>query len=79
MGVEPTTSGVLAMHALYRLSYVVRTVRYCDISELGLVLLIPDHVAQSVERRASIPEVVGSIPTVVGRNFQPAQCGFHSE
>ena len=34
----------------------------------------PDHVAQSVERRASIPEVVGSIPTVVG---QPAQCSFH--
>ena len=39
----------------------------------------PDHVAQLVERRASIPEIVGSIPTVVGQNFQPAQWGFHSE
>ena len=39
----------------------------------------PDHVAQSVECRASIPEVVGSISTVVGQNFQPAQCDFHSE
>ena len=37
------------------------------------------HVAQSVEGRASIPEVVGSIPTVVGQNFQPAQCGFCPE
>ena len=31
-----------ASPALYRLSYVVRTVRYCDILELGLVLSIPD-------------------------------------
>ena len=32
----------------------------------------PDHVALSVERRATIPKVVGSIPTVIGLNFQPA-------
>ena len=31
-----------ASPALYRLSYVVRTVRYCDISELALVLSLPD-------------------------------------
>ena len=29
--------------------------------------------------KPSIPEVVGSIPAVVGQNFQPAQCGFHSQ
>ena len=29
--------------------------------------------------KPSISEVVGSIPTVVGQNFQSAQCGFHSE
>ena len=33
----------------------------------------------AVERRASIPEVVGSISTAVGQNFQPTQCGLHSE
>ena len=27
----------------------------------------------------SIPEVIGSISAVIGQNFQPAQCGFHSE
>ena len=25
------------------------------------------------------PQVVGSIPIVVGQNFQPTQCVFHSE
>ena len=29
--------------------------------------------------KPSIPEVVVSIPTVVGQNFQPTHCGFHSE
>ena len=43
------------------------------------VFPIVDHVAQSVERSASIPQVVGSIPTVVRQNFQPDQCGFYSE
>ena len=39
----------------------------------------PDNVAQLVERRASIPEIVGSISSVVRQNFQPAQCRFHPE
>ena len=37
---------------------------------------LPDHVAQSVERRSTIPEVVGSIPTVVEQNFLPARVVF---
>ena len=37
VGIEPTTSGMLTLW-LYRLSYVVRTIRCCDISELALVL-----------------------------------------
>ena len=36
----------------------------------------PDRIAQSVERRASNPEVVGSNPTVGGLTFQTAQCGL---
>ena len=32
-----------------------------------------------VKIRVGVPEIVSLIPTVVGQNFQPAQCGFHSE
>ena len=49
---------------LYQLSYAVRTVRVNDISNR------PDRVAQLVEHWASIPKVVGSIPTVAGHIFQ---------
>ncbi|CAB4018646.1 chromodomain-helicase-DNA-binding 8-like, partial [Paramuricea clavata] len=47
---------------LCQLSYAVWSVRLCDITEQNLVR--PDHVAQLAEHWASIPKVVGSIPTV---------------
>ena len=60
---------------LCQLSYAVRTVRVSDISEQNLVPSIPisnrpDRVAQLAEHWASIPKVVGSIPTVAGHIFQ---------
>ena len=36
------------------------------------------HSSSVGRTRASIPEIGGLIPTVVGKNFQPAQYGFHS-
>ena len=39
-----------SLYLLYRLSYVVRTVRYCVISELGLVLPIPDSSNCTISR-----------------------------
>ena len=35
-----------------------------------------DRVAQLAEHWASIPKVVGSIPTVVGIFFKLARCGY---
>ena len=54
-------------------------IRFNVYSILFVITNRPDHVAKSVERMASISEVIGSIPTVVRQNFQPAQSGFHSE
>ena len=39
-----------ASPALCRLNYVVRTVRYCNISELALVLSIPDSSKYIISR-----------------------------
>ena len=36
----------------------------------------PDRVAQLAEHWASIPKVVGSIPTVAGIFFKRALCGY---
>ena len=40
------------------------------------ILEPPDRVAQLAEHWASIPKVVGSIPTVVRHIFQLAGCGY---
>ena len=72
---------------LCQLSYAVWSVRVCDISEQNLVPSIsmlsismytnrPDRVAQLVEHWASIPKVVGSIPTVSGIFLKLARCGY---
>ena len=49
---------------LCQLSYAVRSVRVCDISNR------PDRVAQLAEHWASIPKVVGSNPTVARHILQ---------
>ena len=53
------------------LSYVVKSVRVDDISELNRL----DHVAQLAEHWTSIPKVAGSFPTVAKLTFQLARCG----
>ena len=61
---------------LCQLSYVVRSVRVCDISEQNLVPSIPMQSSNMIFSVlvllvwASIPKVVGSIPTVAGHIFQ---------
>ena len=83
VGIEPTTFGILAQYALpTELRGQVGS--RCDISELSLVPSIsvyisnrPDRVAQLAEHWASIPKVVGSIPTVARPIFfKPARCGY---
>ena len=54
---------------------VDRAIPYQDVNAL-LYSGVYDLTGHSF--RASIPEVVGSIPTLVGQNSQPAQYGFHS-
>ena len=54
---------------LCQLSYMVRSVRLCDIPKHRLSNR-PDHVAQLAEHWASIPKVVGLIPTVARYIFQ---------
>ena len=57
-----------------QLSYAVRSVRNITYSNR------PDRVAQLAEHWASIPKVVGSIPTVVRHIFyKPAGVDIHSE
>ena len=65
---------------LCQLSYAVRSVRVSDIEGTILLYYIlfrditysnrPDRIAQLAEHWASIPKVVGSIPTVAGHIFQ---------
>ena len=79
---------------LFHLSYVVWSVRVSDISEQNLVPLIskeldsfpkyhllnrPDRVAQLEEHWASIPKVVGSIPTVVRHIFQACPVWIYTQ
>ena len=52
-----------ASHVLYRLSYAVRTVRYCDISELGLVLSIPDTSKCIIPRSTQLSTILFGIVT----------------
>ena len=69
---------------LCQLSYVVWSVRVCDISERNLVPSISmlsnnNHdfsVYGVIVWWASIPKVVGSIPTVSGIFFKLARCGY---
>ena len=55
-GIEPTTFGILAHTSTTRTSTSTYSNR-------------PDRVAQLIEHWASIPKVVGSIPTVVRHIF----------
>ena len=77
---------------LCQLSYAVWSVRVCDISEQNLVPSIsmlsnnnhdftnrPDRVAQLAEHWASIPKVVGSIPTVVRHIFQACPVWIYTQ
>ena len=69
---------------LCQLSYAVRSVRVCDISEQNLVPSItysnrPDRVALLAEHWASIPKVVGSIPTVVNTLRVTSQASYSPE
>ena len=58
---------------LCQLSYAVWSVRVCDISEQKAT------VEQLAEHWASIPKVVGSIPTVVRHIFKLARCGYTAQ
>ena len=71
---------------LCQLSYAVWSVRVCDISEQNLVPSISmlsnnnhDRVAQLAEHWASIPKVVGSIPTVVRHIFQACPVWIYTQ
>ena len=72
---------------LCQLSYAVRSVRVCDISELSLVPQFrniaysnrPDRVAQLAEQWASIPKVVGSNPSVVRHIFQACPVWIYTQ
>ena len=80
VGIEPTTFGILAQCSA-KLSYAVWSVRVWSRSGHGLVRGLvgsnrPDRVAQLAEHWASIPKVVGSIPTVVRHIFKLARCGY---
>ena len=52
-----------------QLSYAVRSVRVCDISELS----------QLAEHWAGVPKVVGSIPTVARHIFQACRVWIHTQ
>ena len=60
---------------LCQLSYAVRSVRVCDITHSNR----PDRVAQLAEHWASIPNVVGSIPTVVRHIFQACPVWIYTQ
>ena len=60
---------------LCQLSYAVKSVRVCDISELSR----PDRVAQLAEHWASIPKVVGSNPTVARHIFQACPVWIYTQ
>ena len=60
---------------LCQLSYAVRSVRVCDITYSNR----PDRVAQLAEHWASIPKVVGSIPTVVRHIFQACPVWIYTQ
>ena len=65
---------------LFQLSYVVWSVRVSDISVPKYHLLNrPDRVAQLEEHSASIPKVVGSIPTVVRHIFQACPVWIYTQ
>ena len=74
---------------LCQLSYAVWSVRVCDIDRKyhKYVIVIqnitysnrPDLVAQLAEHWASIPKVVGSIPTVVRHIFQACPVWIYTQ
>ena len=69
---------------LCQLSYAVRSIGVCDISKLGLVPSISMQsivirVAQLAEHWASIPKVVGSIPTVAKYIFQACPVWIYTQ
>ena len=51
--------------------------RYCTCSDIKLLLLLETTLGWLILSNHNVYTTSGSIATVVGQNFQPAQCAFH--